>query len=134
MHAGDPYDCTYETEGGTADGGRNCPNGYIGFHGSCGGFFQGDLTVSSSGSTNPWAPATDPTAPFTIVLISRPTDKGPGNWGADCRNWPSQTFFTTSCSASDIEDELMWKNKEIVAYSSRTGYALKLEYGIDIPW
>ncbi len=124
----------YETECGTADGGLNCPNGYIGFRGSCGGYFQGDLTVTSSGSTNPWGPATDPTAPFTIVLVSRPSNRGPGNWGTDCRNWPRQVFFTTSRSASDFEDELVWMNNNIFAYSSRTGYALKLDYGVDIPW
>ncbi len=125
--ADDKNECTFEVE---AEG-RYCPNGYIGFNGACGGYFQDELSLNSGAR---WSPATNPAAPFSIVLISRPTNRGPGNWGADCRSWPQQTFFTTSRDKDDVEDQILWKTRDIVLYSSRTQHALNLTYGAEIPW
>lgn len=122
--------------------GRYCPNGYVDFSSSdCIGQFLGNLTaVSTQGkrknavtTEEVWSPASDPTAPFTVVLISRPPDYPQGE-GANCASsLPFNTYFTTSRDYGDVTESIVWKSREISLYAE-TGYALRLLYGSDIPW
>ncbi len=112
--------------------GKYCPNGYVGFYGSCYGQYQTNITVSRPSSSAAWGPATNAAAPFSFVLISRPA--GPDTGSTDCLARPQQAYFTTSRSATDIDNQMLWKTRDIVLYSDKTQHALNLTYGAQIPW
>ncbi len=111
---------------------KYCPNGYVGFHGTCYGQYQNNITLSKLSSSVAWGPATNPNAPFSFVLISRPF--GPGADSSNCLNRPQQTYFTTSRGATNTDNQMLWKTKDIVLFSSKTLHALNLTYGAEIPW
>ncbi len=129
--------CAFETE----EDGRYCANGYVAFYGGCKGEYQANLTVTSTKqkrrktvtTEKDWSPATDATAPFTLVLISRPFAEDESA-AANCASLAYQTYFTTSRDSTDIDNQILWKNLEIGLYSGDTGFALHLFYGSDIPW
>lgn len=126
--AAKPYDCAFSVD----NDGRYTPNGYVGFHGSCSGFFQANLIVNRVGTPTAWGPATNPSAPFSIVLISRPS--GPGTGNTNCQGRPQQTYFSTSRNKYEVEQQIVWKNREIWISSTGVEYALGLFYGNQIPW
>ncbi len=109
-----------------------CPNGYVTFYGLCYGQYQNNITISKVSSSAAWSPATSPSAPFSIVLISRPFGRGTGS--SNCSDRPQQAYFTISRSAMDIDNQMLWKTRDIVLYSSKTQHALNLTYGTEIPW
>ncbi len=135
-HADEIDACAFETE----EDGRYCPNGYVAFIGSCRGDYQSNLTATSTQqkrrktvtTEKEWSPATDATAPFSIVLISRPF--GDPEAAADCSSLPYQTYFTVSRDAADFDSQILWKNREISLFSYEAGFALSLSYGSSIPW
>ncbi len=110
---------------------KHCPNGYVGFYGTCYGQYQNNITLSKLSSTAAWGPATNPNAPFSFVLISRPL--GPGA-DRSCPDRPYGTYFTTSRGATNTDNQMWWKTKDIVLFSSKTQFALQLTYGAEIPW
>lgn len=137
LHDADELDsCSFDVE----EEGRYCANGYVAFVGSCRGDYQSNLTATSTQqkrrktvtTEKEWSPATDATAPFTVVLISRPF--GDPEEAADCSTLPYQTYFTISRDEVDFDSQMLWKNREITLYSYEAGFALDLLYGSSIPW